>query len=1013
MKKLFLYLLTVSMFFNTFVITYAKDAKPQQIEEIFEYIVPMEDNRTVDIDYEAELIIATQRYYTDSHSSERIFEGRCAVFDFDGNIIVDYDSYDYISFICRGEYIAAVKGEETLYFDKSGKKANLQGYDKVYGLPYSHTGYVLENKHHFKIVNRNANTEIKISKKDLLSSDSTDLDKVDFIEISQITEDFIVFDTKLNTVVFSKDGKLRYRFAKSKYRNSGEIEYSFDNPQLPLEFNCNGYAGYRSDNRLCGVVDTYGNVVINPEFKYLLMDSEDTVLARKSGGKWGIMGVDKKIAIDFKYDSINKITDDIYLVESNRDSQFINLKTSDVLSITNGIDPDGMAFFQFQGEQLAVLKKEGKYGVISLIDGKEILSFEYDYIGNEFTDGMILVGVSDADYGMRYGFADTKGELKIPLIYSETAGFSEGLCGVIYREYDKKGYITKSYSAFIDKNNKKIISLDKDIWVYRDSKFSEGLAPVRCGDPMFGYCVYIDKTGKTIISDSAWSNSVGSFKNRLATVSNYIAGGPSNWYSTSGVIKFLGDTAAADREAARISAGIGDTSKNWRYIVPFGKYDHCEILSNGLIKIGTTIDWFDWSDGNAPPDPVMIYGLLDAKGKRLTGMTYNYISEPNEDSYMLAEVKKGGKKDYVLFDGKGKIIPTRKNATVKLFSRSYCVETENAITCYVNGKSYRVLKNVLKKSGILFGGETDHEVIAVYGNCFILQQINDAKNITTFVLNFDGTVRYKTERYVIDTPHGMIIQNENNPDQSFIDFDGKELLASAHGRRIDKLYNSATNGAVPGVYIFNGGILDANRSGEFEAFRWSIPGNANITGCDTQNKILYLEKEGKLGLYSFTGKVILPCEYDDIGKMSEGLIRFQKGNKFGFANINGEILFESDYILRWDFSEGLAGYQIQEGGYGYLNADFEPVIKFDEGWTLSHDEGEFKNGLAAVQYNGEVLYIDCNGKIIIAGEKGQIPWEYTYRNKNGLIAVSSHAPFANQHRGPIMYDYDGVIEYIR
>jgi len=98
---------------------------------------------------------------------------------------------------------------------------------------------------------------------------------------------------------------------------------------------------------------------------------------------------------------------------------------------------------------------------------------------------------------------------------------------------------------------------------------------------------------------------------------------------------------------------IEDTSTNWRYIVPFCKYAHCEILSNGLIKIGEII-------GGTSMHPVFRYGLLDCKGKPLTDIIYDNITSPNNDGYMVATIEKTQK--FVLFDKSGKIIPTPKGA---------------------------------------------------------------------------------------------------------------------------------------------------------------------------------------------------------------------------------------------------------------------------------------------------------------------------------------------------------------
>ena len=1020
-KKFFLYLLTLAIFLNAFIINnlsvYAKDTETtenSQIQENFKYIVPM-DNRDVSIDYDAGLIIAMQ-YDFYLHFNEGIREEKYGVFDFDGNIIIKYDTYDYIRILENTGYIEAAKGEDIFYFDKSGKKIDLQDEvknPKIHNILYNYSDicYALESDNYFSIINWDSNKEVKISKKNLLSSKDDS-----FIEISQITDDFIVFSTKISTVVFSKNGKLRYRFEKMKYHSSQEVETSFNNPYMPLIFNDKGYAGYQSENRLCGVIDTYGNIIIKPEYRYIMVSNGGDIYAQKNG-KWGIIDIDKNIILDFKYDSAYRLKDDIFAVSSDNyeTTQLINLKNPDMFK---NIEYDSLGGFIDYDAQLMVITKDEKYGVISF-DGEIIAPVQYDYIGDKIEDGMIRVGLrkNEADYySMRYGFIDTKGNVIIPVIYREVAGFSEGLCGVIYREYDKDGNITEEYSAFINKKNKKIISLEKDVWVYGGSIFSEGLTSVRRGDSMFGQCEYIDKTGKTVIinGDSWWGNWVGSFKNGLAIVSNRISGGTptSNMAATCGVIKYLGDI---------IRVSIEDTTENWRYVVPLCEYDHCEILSNGLIKIGTTIGWHDWSDGNMPPDPVNIYGLLDRKGNALSDIIYAYISEPNADGYILAEIR--GDDDrikYVLFDDKGKIVFTPKDAAVKLFSRAYSVETAVAYTFYVNNQSYKVLKSNIKKADAVLNNKEEymnHKIVGIYSKCFVMT-LDYGVDISTLVFNYDGTLRYKTERILGNTPDGLVLWH-NNATASFVNFDGKELIPAAYGRTtIYPLYDSVKGEAVPGIYVINGynadfsvcySIRDINK-GEFEAFRWAV--YDRIWDCDIQNKLIYLEKGGKIGLYTFFGKQVLPFEYDEIGRIGDGLIRFRKGDISGFANVQGKIVFETDYWLE-DFSEGFAKYTTRDWNKGFLNSDFEPVIELDKDWYIMSG---FKNGFAVVSHMGEeIMFIDREGNILITQEPAKEAWKYSPTNgftQDGIAAVSSHVPYARQHGGPIMYDSDGIIEYI-
>ncbi|MCL2774940.1 MAG: WG repeat-containing protein [Oscillospiraceae bacterium] len=470
----------------------------------------------------------------------------------------------------------------------------------------------------------------------------------------------------------------------------------------------------------------------------------------------------------------------------------------------------------------------------------------------------------------------------------------------------------------------------------------------------------------------------------------------------------------------------GDATKDWQYVVPLCKYDHCEILSNGLIKIGKTIGWDYWACDEMPPDPVMLYGLLDSDGEPLTDMIYDSISSPNNDGYILAAIKNGdGKAKYVLFDGAGNILPTPDDAIITLFPDSYYMETAKAFTFCFDNKLRTIPKSVLENAGVCLENENEYlidKISGIYSHCFVMN-CDYGSDRTAFVFGWDGTLRYKTHNCIGNTPDGLILMNDEG-NQSFVDFDGKELITAAYRQQIYALRDYTTYEFAPGLYVCNMGLaeslLDINNPNAFKGLTFET-----VWNVDSKNKTLCIEKEPYVyGLYSFDGTKILPCEYANIWQFSDGLVRFQtQDNKFGLANMKGEIVFETDYELFWDFSEGFLGYMIsQDNGdfyCGFLNSDFKPVIRLDKNWYI---QSGFQDGLAAVSNNeGEIMFINREGKVVIAQGEPQylgnddsnpVKWQYTYRSANGLIAVAGHAPVAYQHNGPIMYDEDGIIKYL-
>lgn len=492
----------------------------------FRYIVPM-DNKSVEIDFEAGLIIALR---SDVNFESGTTDESYALFDLDGNIVVDYGVYDRIEFARGSGYVKVDKGEDEYLINRTGKEADLPAGEKIFENYNTAESYIIyEGEDYFRIIDRGTNEEIRVSKNDLLDSGDDCVS-----EISRITDDFIVFGTKLGTVVYSKDMALRYRFDKARYISSAESEYNFDNPSMMLDFNEKGCAGFRDEKRLCGVIDTYGNIIIEPEYKYLLMAGDYIEVCKN--GKWGVINYINEIIIEIKYDEVVPyLGNDTFLLKENGKNLIMNIKEPDMFKNTV-FEPVG--FIDYDSGLLQVKKGE-KFGVMTF-DGKIVALPVYDYIQYREAEDMICVGnQKDDGSGMRYGYIDKDGLAKIPVIYRDIYDYSEGLFGVHLAEYGEDGKTVEEYSAFIDKDGTVKILLSDDTHLYYGSKFSEGLCPVRRGDYMFGSCEYIDKSGQTVISGGYWGNTAGDFINGLAVVSSSVAGGTgtSNAFAVCGVIK--------------------------------------------------------------------------------------------------------------------------------------------------------------------------------------------------------------------------------------------------------------------------------------------------------------------------------------------------------------------------------------------------------------------------------------------------------------------------------------------
>lgn len=155
---------------------------------------------------------------------------------------------------------------------------------------------------------------------------------------------------------------------------------------------------------------------------------------------------------------------------------------------------EGVAIVCTKDEKLMIIDHEGK----------TIAPFEYIYRGDGFHDGLITVvevnEIEDDEIDWQHwgkaGFMDPKGKMVIPAdTYDVMMGegpiinnFSDGLCRL--KKDDK--------TVFIDKTGKVVITCNNSDAAH---DFSEGLAAVWSFDDESGKCLigFIDKTGKQII----------------------------------------------------------------------------------------------------------------------------------------------------------------------------------------------------------------------------------------------------------------------------------------------------------------------------------------------------------------------------------------------------------------------------------------------------------------------------------------------------------------------------------
>lgn len=148
----------------------------------------------------------------------------------------------------------------------------------------------------------------------------------------------------------------------------------------------------------------------------------------------------------------------------------------------------------------------------------------------------------------------------------------------------------------------------------------------------------------------------------------------------------------------------------------------------------------------------------------------------------------------------------------------------------------------------------------------------------------------------------------------------------------------------------------------------------------------------KVGVINRTGQLVVPNEYDKIGRFSGGLAPAAKDGQYGVIDGHGRIVapFVFDYI--GEYSDGRA--VMESGGkFGFIDEKGDVVIA--EEYDEAHD---FHNGIAIVRLG------DCYGVIDRFGDM-VIPTEYlsfeTEFNDSGLAIVTAHSDTNNTKQGVV------------
>ena len=203
-----------------------------------------------------------------------------------------------------------------------------------------------------------------------------------------------------------------------------------------------------------------------------------------------------------------------------------------------------------------VAKKNSKFGLINR-NNEVVLPFEYDYLF-PFSGDRWIVGQKGTS-GYTYGLIDIDGNLIVPCMYYSIESSVDGIARIVEDNYWDGKY------GYIDIDTGRVIAACQYDTAEDFSTIFEGLAMVGFEyydedlDWNVGKAGFIDKTGSTVIPIE--------FSYFREFSDEYVVAGRDTY------------TVNADGSAKSEEALI---DRNGNFIIPFGKYDRIETLSEGL-----------------------------------------------------------------------------------------------------------------------------------------------------------------------------------------------------------------------------------------------------------------------------------------------------------------------------------------------------------------------------------------------------------------------------------------------
>lgn len=573
------------------------------------------------------------------------------------------------------------------------------------------------------------------------------------------------------------------------------------------------------------------------------------------------------------------------------------------------------------------------YGFKDSATGKIVVPPRFDN-ADKLVEGMGRVMLDD-----KYGYINHLGKLVIPCKYDDADDFSDGMARVTQgRVY---GYMTKGGGVAEDERKHGYINKKGELTVpirYSEAyAFHNGLAPVAVSEK-WGY---VNKTGQLVVPlKYDWASE---FSGGISIVS---LNGKSGLMDKTGKIVL----PMSDWEIRQFAPGVYMVEKNQKYGL---------INRHGKILLDTAYSYIEMSYGS-PLDTFMVkrdgkYGYVNQAGKVVIPLEFMNIKKVGHSELrcVYSSYSVYGYEPHIcgLYSlQKDTLITGIKYTEIGDFSEGMAGYSVNGIMGYLDEEGQERIPPMYE---FVWQWKNGFGLVLLDGKMQLIDKENRAVS-SSYDLIFQLQ------------HHGYLVNNGGTWDKENGTQGGLYGLAGRDGKQLTPVkydYLEEFNNGVARVSVGDTlGLLDTTGKEillvDIRYIDMFYEGVALVNRggvWDNQGEL----SGGKWGFINNRGEMEIDARFERCSSFSEGLAPVIDGDKLGFIDLKGEMMFALDSIQDVGyFSEGYCTVKHDEL-FGYIDNTGKMVIPIKY-----QSASAFSDGLAKVKENDTLMLIDKKGKVV-------------------------------------------------